>query len=291
MEKPLKITLLLICVALIFIFSAARFGFGQNQPPILTLDEAVKLALAQASAFKSAQINERIAAEEIKISKSAFYPKIAAAPNVILTTPSFGRTVTAGVTDGNISAIQARPPSFLGANAITEYQGLVTATGEIDVSGRLKATLRRDQFLLKAARLGSETARLDLVKAVTDAYFNFALAATKRRGAEMNLEAALEFENNTKLQLDAGEVAPVDLIRARLQTAQRRDEIAQTRAEEIVSGDNLKLLVGYDFTEPTATVELLEQIPVAGEIANFSDAEIALRPELTQFDAQIRAAE
>ena len=49
----------------------------------------------------------------------------------------------------------------------------------------------------------------------------------------MNLQAAQEFENNTKLQLDAGEVAPVDLVRARLQTATRRDELEQAKTEEI----------------------------------------------------------
>ena len=56
----------------------------------LTLAEAIDLALKQASNFKSAQINEQIAAEDIKQAKAGFYPKVSVLPNVIYTSPSFG---------------------------------------------------------------------------------------------------------------------------------------------------------------------------------------------------------
>ena len=257
----------------------------------LTLAEAVDAAQKQASAFKSAQINEQLAAQDVIQAKAAFYPKIVAAPNVIYTTPSLGRTTAAGVTEGNFAAITSRPPSFLGANAITEFQGLVTTSGEIDVSGRLKATLRRNRLLLEAARSGSEISRRDLVNAVSDAYFNFALATLKRRGAENNLRSAADFENNLKLQLDAGEVAPVDLVRARLQTAQRRDELAQSQTDESINGDALRVLIGYDFAQPIAVEDLLTQTPDAGEINRYTETAIQTRPEFAQFEAARLAAE
>ena len=257
----------------------------------LTLAEAVDAAQKQASAFKSAQINEQLAAQDVIQAKAAFYPKIAAAPNVIYTTPSLGKTTTAGVTEGNFAAITSRPPSFLGANAVSEFQGLVTTSGEIDVSGKLKATLRRNRLLLEAARSGSEISRRDLINAVSDAYYNFALAALKRRGAENNLRSATDFENNLKLQLDAGEVAPVDLVRARLQTAQRRDELAQTQTDESINGDALRVLIGYDFTQPIAVEDLLTQTPDAGEINRYTETAISTRPEFAQFEAARLAAE
>lgn len=49
----------------------------------ITLAEAVDLALKQASNYTSAQINEQIAAEDIKQAKAGFYPKISALPNLI----------------------------------------------------------------------------------------------------------------------------------------------------------------------------------------------------------------
>jgi multidrug efflux system outer membrane protein len=247
----------------------------------LSLAEAIDLVLKQASNFRSAQINEQIAAEDIKQSKAGFYPKITAQPNLIYTSPSFSRPE-----DGS-----PRPPSFLGANAITEYQAIINAAGEIDTSGKLKATLERSRALLESARKGSEIARLELVQNVTDAYFNLALATTKRRGAQLNLEAAQEFEANTKLQLDAGEVAPVDLVRARLQTAQRRDELAQTQTEEIVSADGLKFLVGFDFSAPIAAEDLLVQLPQVDEIERYTDTAVASRPEFAQFEADKNVSE
>lgn len=257
----------------------------------ITISEAVELALKQTSAFRGSQIGEQLAAEDVRQAKSAFYPRVGVAPNFIYTTPSLSRTTAAGVTNGNLTSVMERPPSFIGANAISEYQGLATVTGELDTSGRLRANLKRNRALVESARAGSEIARRDLVNAVTDAYFNLALSIIQRRGAEMNLRAAQTFEDNTKLQLDAGEVAPVDFVRARLQTATRRNELEQARANESVGGDSLRALIGYDFSQPIATEDLLTQIPQTGEIENYTQTAAATRPEFTQFEADIRAAE
>lgn len=243
----------------------------------LLLAEAVDLALKQASAFRGSQIAEQIATEDIKQAKTAFYPQFDAKPNYIFTSPSLGRT-------------QPRPPSFLGANAINEIQGLVVASGEIDTSGRLKATLARNQALLASAHAGTEIARRDLIQGVGDTYFTLALSTAKRRGAEGNLKAASDFEAATKLQLDAGEVAPVDLVRARLQTAARRDEREQARSDESVNADALKLLTGYLFTDAIVAVDLLSEIPNDGDIERFSESAIATRPEFQQFEADAKAA-
>ena len=261
------------------ISDATRTNVDGAKP--LTLAEAVDLALKQASNYKAAQINEQIAAEDVRQAKAGFYPKISALSNLIYTSPSFSKPV-----DGS-----PRPPSFLGANAITEYQGLINAAGEIDVSGRLKATLEKNKALLESARAGSEIARRELVQAVGEAYYNLALATTKRRGAAENLQSAEGFETNLKLQLDAGEIAPVDLVRARLQTAQRRDDLIQAQTEETVSADALRFLVGYDFNAPVAAEELLIQLPQDGEIERYTETAIAARPEFAQFEADKKAAE
>ncbi len=262
-----------------------------DQTKSITIAEAVDLALKQASAFRGSQIGEQIAAEDVRQARAAFYPKVGIAPNFIYTTPSLGKTTTVGVINGNSAVVTERTFSFIGANAITEFQGLVTATGEIDTSGRLRATLLRNKLLVESARAGSAIARRDLVQAVTDAYYNLALASVQRRGAENNLQAAQLFEDNTKLLLDAGEVAPVDFVRARLQTAQRRNELEQARTNESANGDSLRVLIGYEFTQPVAAEDLLVQIPASGEIESFAQTAIQTRPEFAQFNADIRAAE
>jgi outer membrane protein TolC len=181
--------------------------------------------------------------------------------------------------------------SFINANAITEYEALLGLTGDIDTSGRLRATLRRSGALLEAARAGTEVARRALAQAVNEAYFGLALAAARRRSAEQSLTAASEFEQITQLLLDAGEVAEVDLTRARLQTATRRDEAEQARAAESVAADSLRIFVGYDFTAPIATTDIAIASPDLTELERFTSETIARRPELAQFEAERRAAE
>jgi outer membrane protein TolC len=273
-------------VLLLFLlwFSAAPAANVQAQtgsPPArpLTLAEAIELALDQASNFRSAQLNEKVAAEDITQAKAAFLPKVTAQPNYIYTSPSLNNSTN------------PRPPSFLGADAINVYQGLINAAGELDTSGKLGAALRKNRALLESARAGSAVAKRDLIQAVQDAYYNLALATAKRRGAELNLSAAGEFEHNTKLQLDAGEIAPVDLLRAQLQVSNRGDELEQAKTEEAVNANTLRFLIGYDQKLPVETEDLFLQVPVDGDVEGYAETAIRTRPEFAQFEGDKKSAE
>jgi outer membrane protein TolC len=124
-----------------------------------------------------------------------------------------------------------------------------------------------------------------------EAYFSLALATSERTDAEQNLAAAQEFERITALLLSGGEVAPVDLTRAQLQTTTRRDELERGRGNEAVAAGALRVLVGYDFLSPIATVDLSLQIPVDDEVNRITASAISQRPEFAQFEAERRAAE
>jgi outer membrane protein TolC len=248
----------------------------QTRP--ITLQDAIGRAENQVSAFTSSKLSTDIANEDVRQAKTAFLPKITAPLNIIYTSPSLLNTTP-------------RQPAFISADAVAVYQALLSAEGEIDTSGKLRAMLNRNIALVEAARAGSEVARRDLMQSVVDAYYGLALATAKRRGAESNLQAATEFEENQRLQLEAGEVAPVDLVRARLQTAARRDELIQARTDETVNADALRVLTGTNIAETIAAEDLLTQLPVPDEIQRFSDATIRTRPEFAQFEAEKRAAE
>jgi outer membrane protein TolC len=238
------------------------------------------LAGAQASAFQQAGLNERIAAEDVRQAQAAFLPRVTAPLDYIYTSPAFG-----------LPSGQPRVQSFIANNAISEYQALVSVNGDIDIAGRLRATLQRNRALLAAAHAGTEVARRALNQATVEAYFGLALATARRRTAEQNLAAAEEFERNTALLLSGGEVAPVDLTRAQLQTTQRRGELEQALADEAVAADALRVLVGYDFARPIQTTDLAIGVPTDGEIERMTTDTISQRPEFAQFEAERRAAE
>ena len=245
----------------------------------LTLDEALRLANAQASVYQSAVLNEQIAAEDVRQAQAAFKPKVSAPLGYIYTTPAFG-----------LPPGEPRAPSFIASDAIGVYEAFVNLSGDFDVAGRLRATLRKNRALLAAAHAGADVARRALAVAVIEAYYGLALATAERSAAEGNLAAAEEFERITALQLSGGEVAPVDLTRAQLQTLARRDELAKARANEEVGAGSLRVLVGYDFTKPISTTDLALALPSDIEYQQFKVEDVPRRPEFTQLEQQLRAA-
>jgi outer membrane protein TolC len=253
------------------------------QRNVLTRDEAVRLALAQASGFQTAKYAELIAAEDVKQAKAAFLPRITVPSTLIYNSPTLGM-----VAPGTPRSDQF---SFISANAVAEYQSLIGASGDIDLGGRLRAALRRSVALLEAARAGTEIARRTLIQSVDDAYYGLALATAKRRASELSLTAAEEFARITELMFNAGEVAQVDSIRARLQVASRKDDLEQARASELVAAGGLRVLVGFDFANPIEVLDLTTAPPAAAEIDRFVASSITTRPELTQLDAERRAAQ
>ena len=246
----------------------------------VSLDEAIRLASAQVSGLQQAGLNERIAAEDVRQAQAAFLPKVTSPIDYIYTSPALG-----------IPAGEPRTQSFIANNAISEYQAFVNVAGDIDISGRLRATLARNRALLDAARAGTQIARRTLEQATIEAYYGLALASAEHGSAEQNLTAALEFENVTSLLLSGGEVAPVDLTRAQLQTVQRRDELERARANEAVASDALRILLGYDSARAITTIDLATLMPAGGDVERFTAQMISRRPEFALFDAQRRAAE
>jgi len=248
-------------------------------PPPLSLDEALRLANAQASAFQTAILNERIAAEDVRQAQAAFLPKVSTPLSYIYTTPALG-----------LPPGEPRAPSFVSADGIGVYDALVNVSGDFDIAGRLRATLAKNRALLAAAHAGAEVARRQLAQAVIEAYYGLALANAQVRAAQTNLDAAQEFENITSLLLSGGEVASVDLTRAQLQTLARRDELEKARANEAVTAGSLRVFVGYDFARPINTTDLALALPIASEYQQFKAEDISRRPEFTQLDQQLRAA-
>ena len=278
-------------LAVVFALICASASYSQtpspSPPPIqssvvdqLTLDEALRLSNTQASTFRTAAINERIAAEDVRQAQAAFLPKVSAPLSYIYTTPALG-----------LPPGEPRVQSFIANNAIGETEALVNVTGDFDIAGRLRATLARNRALLAAAHAGTEAARRTLVQAVIEAYYGLALANAQRRAAEGNLAAATEFENITSLLLSGGEVAPVDVTRAQLQTLARRDELQRAQVNEEVAAGALRVFVGYEFSRPIDTTDLTLAIPIASEYQQFKAEDVSQRPEFVQLEHEIRAAQ
>ncbi|HEX9161964.1 MAG TPA: TolC family protein [Thermoanaerobaculia bacterium] len=241
----------------------------------MSLSAAQSTALQQVSAFQQAQIDEAIATEDVRQAEAALLPRARSASTIAYNSPAHLPVVTSG------------DQSFIAQNAIHEYQELLGVTGEVNFG--LVAGVRRARALLRVARLGTEIARRTFIRGVNETYFGAALATAKRRAAEQSLAAAEEFERVTELNYRAGEVPEIDVIRARLQSAARRDDLVQARQAEAVANATLSTLLGTGITT-TPDIEPLPQSINPTDIASITTEGVARRPELAQLEAQVQAA-
>ncbi len=241
-------------------------------PSPITIQNATLAALQQANAYQQAVIDEQTAAMDLTQAHGALLPRLRSS-----STATYNKPLHPGTAD----------PSFIAQNAAREYQELLGFEGSLDLG--MRAAVAKSRALLAAAHAGTEIARRALIRGVREAYFGLGLATAKRTSAEETLAAAEEFERVTTLQHSGGELAEVDVIRARLQTAQRRDDVEQARLQEAQALAVMRVLTGVRAPEPLTVSELTPQ-PTAADIEHFTAGMAAQRPELTQAEAQLSAA-
>src|SRR5215212_3080287 len=154
-EFPLAVLFALVCVSALHAQTPSPSPAAQ-----LSLDEALRLANAQASSFQTAVINERIAAEDVRQAQTAFLPKVSTPLSYIYTSPALG-----------LPSGEPRVPSFVSADGIGVTDAFVNVAGDFDIAGRLRASLARSRALLSAARAGTDVARRALAQAVIETYY------------------------------------------------------------------------------------------------------------------------
>ena len=255
------------------------YGSPTTERRTLTVSDAVALALANASVYQQSLLDERSAREDVRQARVAFLPQFNLPLGYTGTTPSRVRDPGTPLTFG-----------FVSASAINETSALLNATGPIDLSGRLRASLRRSRALLNAAHAGTQVARRDLVLATVDAYYGLVLARQKRRLADETLALAEAFANLAERLRQSGEGEEADVYRARSAAAQRRDELEQARLAESAAMSLLRVYTGVDFVTHVGVIRLTQDVPTVADFMNYTEELIKARPELAQLAAARRAA-
>jgi outer membrane protein TolC len=151
---------------------AANIATNSNQSSLAHAGRRpLRLADTQASTYQTAILNERIAAEDVKQARAAFLPKVSAPLGYIYTSPAQG-----------LPPGEPRAPSFIASDAIGAYEALANVSGDLDIAGKLRATLQKNRALLAAAHAGTEVAKRALALAVIESYYGLALAIAPEPG-------------------------------------------------------------------------------------------------------------
>lgn len=245
----------------------------------LSLEDAVALSLGYAAAYRQTTFDEQVAREDVRQSRAALLPQFSVPVTQFSTTPSVVR-------------FPDQPPifSYVSSSAINETSAYFNTSGTLDISGGLRAGLRRSRALLAAAHAGAQTARRALVLATVDNYYGLLLAQQRRRLADEALSVAEGIAASSADLLAKGKADASEVDRARAAALARRDELEQARLAEYLAMNNLRALIGIDFDTYLTLESITRRVPGTSDFVDLGPQSFLARPELAQVDAEKLAA-
>jgi TolC family type I secretion outer membrane protein len=237
---------------------------------VLTLQEAIQLALRQQPTIRSAEESRNAATARVPQAQSTYYPRLDASAFL-------GRAQTFS-TNSNTTQ---RSDSF---NASLQARQLLYDFGKTGaLVDEARAGVRFSEFELERVRevvvLNVRQSYLQLVQAQRLT----AVADAQVARAELNLRSARGF-------FDVGTKPRFDVTRAEVELANAR--VAQIRARNLVQLNQVGLAnaLGLPATTPIEVQDILVYEPIALDRESLRTEALGNRPELAQAQARIEAA-
>jgi cobalt-zinc-cadmium efflux system outer membrane protein len=235
-------------------------GLAPAQPPPLTVDEAVALAIQQ---------NPRLAAAAGEVAAARFGVRSAGA----LTNPSI--TFTPGLTPGGSDE------EFL-------------AQQPLELNGTRKARRGIAQAQLRRTQAEAVVALRDLVLSTRTAYYELARTRELRSLTQDVLRTAEEFHRGVRRQAEEGLRPEIDPVQTEIEVNRARQQLTLAESQVATAQVTLNTLLGRSPSEPVTVQPLLAEAgtPAAREPVTLEpiDREQALRQALAA-RAEITAEE
>ncbi|MGI4853099.1 MAG: TolC family protein [Janthinobacterium lividum] len=228
---------------------------SKTQINVLTLDQAIVRATGNEPAFAAAAAEQKAAALERKIARTALLPTAVYHNQVIYTKPN-------GVPASRIGQTTDAPaPAFIANNAVREYVSQGVFDEKIGLSQFAAIRLAAANAARSQAEL--EVARRGLVNAVIALFYGAGAGSSKVTIAQQALDEANHFVDITGKREAAREVAHADVLKAQLQQQQRQRDLLDAQLAADKARIELAVLLYPDPATPfhLATGEILSALP------------------------------
>jgi outer membrane protein TolC len=158
--------------------------------------------------------------------------------------------------------------SYLGLSQTLEFPGKRALRGRI---ARLESNeMRQDIQLLK----------LDLVYQIKEGFFGLLLAQEKLKFAEQNRALSLDFLQKAELKFETGDVAEVELLRARVEAAKSETGVRRASNALHLAKSYLNFLMARKKNDPLSVTGTLKYPPLDLDLEGLTSRALAFRPEL-----------
>ena len=326
--RPAAVTATLLVMALLLPPSSARAQATQSVPAAnqsqgealrLSRDEAVRLAVENNSELAAARLDPAISGEQVAAARAVFVPTVTTglqrnsqtAPSTNLFTGD--QPVHTGFWSGSAGVIQQLP--WGGANYGVSFNSARTTTTSPlttftpSVTSSVQALF--SQPLLRNFKLDAPRAQLDVTernREIADLRLQEAVARTSANAEiaywqlvqarasvdvqQRSLDLALELERTNQARVDVGQSPPLDLVTARAEVAQRRENLIVARTAALQAEDTLRVAI-FDPKRPdfwTAHLEPADTVPPPAAPPNVDAAvrrALAERPDIAEAHKQI----
>jgi hydrophobic/amphiphilic exporter-1 (mainly G- bacteria), HAE1 family len=311
-------TAAMLALAAVLVPSTAR-AQQPTQPPSqpapvvgevlrVTADEAARMAITNNPDLVAGGFDPRIASERTAQATAAFLPTLQSgfARNVQQAPPSsvfFGSDgVRTDLWSGNVALGQHLPVGggsyALGwtsvrtnaSNSLSNFNPSVTAQLQAVYSQPLLRDFKIDQARAQVALaqkneriadIGLQELGAQISSSAERAYWNLVLARASVAVQQQSVDLSLELERNNRARVDVGQSPPLDLVSARAEVAQRREQliVAQTLVRQ--AEDQLRVLI-LDPKRPDYWFVRLETVDLIPPVGPTPDVDSAVRNALAQ---------
>ena len=289
----------------------------------ISRDEAVRLAIENNAALAASRLDPVISAERVAAAKAAFVPTLSSAlQRNSQTTPStnlfsgenalqtkywsgaagVGQLLPWGGGSYDLSFNSARTTT---TNPLTTFTPSLTSSVQAVFSQPLLRNFKTDpaRAQLDVSARNREIADVRLQEEVDrtsaqaeTAYWSLVAARASVDVQQRALDLALELERTNRARVDVGQSPPLDLVTARAEVAQRRENLIVARTDVLQAEDVLRSLIfspkRSDFW--TTHLEPADPVPPVGPPPDVDAAvrhALNVRPDIAEVRKQIQISE
>ncbi|MGB8953479.1 MAG: TolC family protein [Candidatus Aminicenantales bacterium] len=267
---------------LILVLGFHRFVFSE-ETLMLTLEESVRLALAQNPFYLASQEKVEGATSMLREAASSFFPTLDAQGLHTLDEKLFVLEFP--------SMIPGQPAQRISIDFTKDYQFALSFAWPLYAGGRLVSGYKQAKYNYLSTEETARQSRDETVFNVKKTFFGYLLAKKFIEVSEEAVALAEKHFQNVKNLYEVGMASKFDLLRSEVQVANLRPQLIRAKNGLNLAELSLKTVVGLDLNKP---------IEVKGELTFKSfDADIeecvvqALlnRPEISQFRYQRQMAQ
>jgi cobalt-zinc-cadmium efflux system outer membrane protein len=242
--------ILIMCVAI----TGISWSLWAQEPKekSLTLDQCVTIALQQNPLLLSSQEQYRASLARISQAKALPQPSL-----------NFDSDLQRKLFNFKDSG-----ESYFGFSQTIEFPGKRLVRGKI-------AARESDEILSEI-----ELLKLDIIFQVKQAFYGLLLAQEKLRYAQQDLELTEDFLNKAELKLSAGEIAKVEVLRARVEASKAANAVKVAQNEQRLAAAVLNFLLARKKYDPLEIQGELKRSFIKLDVEELRQRAFSFRPEI-----------